>query len=95
MGEILKAGGVSYSSVVKTTIMYIFLLYLLLYLVIFFIMLTKCFFSHRLADLKDFKKVNEIYAKCKSGIEKFILHAIVFPVLNSNVLLTSEGSYTS
>ncbi|KAF5461099.1 hypothetical protein F2P56_020920, partial [Juglans regia] len=37
MGEILKAGGASYASVVKTTIM--------------------------LADLKDFKKVNEIYAK--------------------------------
>ncbi|GJW40400.1 reactive intermediate deaminase A, chloroplastic [Tanacetum coccineum] len=37
MGEILKASGVSYSSVVKTTIM--------------------------LADLKDFKKVNEIYAE--------------------------------
>uniref|UniRef100_A0A7N0UVR4 Uncharacterized protein n=1 Tax=Kalanchoe fedtschenkoi TaxID=63787 RepID=A0A7N0UVR4_KALFE len=37
MGEILKAGGASYSSVVKTTIM--------------------------LADLKDFKTVNEIYAK--------------------------------
>ncbi|KAL0550066.1 hypothetical protein IC582_014564 [Cucumis melo] len=37
MGEILKAGGASYSSVVKTTIM--------------------------LADLKDFKKVNEIYGK--------------------------------
>ncbi|KAK4439797.1 Reactive Intermediate Deaminase A, chloroplastic [Sesamum alatum] len=39
MGEILKASGASYSSVVKTTIM--------------------------LADLQDFKKVNEIYAKCK------------------------------
>ncbi|KAL3821045.1 hypothetical protein ACJIZ3_006950 [Penstemon smallii] len=37
MGEILKASGASYSSVVKTTIM--------------------------LADLKDFKKVNEVYAK--------------------------------
>ncbi|XP_047334774.1 reactive Intermediate Deaminase A, chloroplastic isoform X1 [Impatiens glandulifera] len=37
MGEILKAGGADYSSVVKTTIM--------------------------LADLNDFKKVNEIYAK--------------------------------
>ncbi|CAH9083568.1 unnamed protein product [Cuscuta europaea] len=37
MGEILKAGGVSYSNVVKTTIL--------------------------LADLKDFKAVNEIYAK--------------------------------
>ncbi|KAI0495201.1 hypothetical protein KFK09_025351 [Dendrobium nobile] len=37
MGEILKASGASYSSVVKTTIM--------------------------LADLKDFKKVNEIYSK--------------------------------
>ncbi|KAJ1407904.1 YjgF/YER057c/UK114 family [Sesbania bispinosa] len=37
MGEILKSGGSSYSSVVKTTIL--------------------------LADLKDFKKVNEIYAK--------------------------------
>ncbi|XP_068668419.1 reactive Intermediate Deaminase A, chloroplastic [Aristolochia californica] len=37
MGEILKASSLSYSSVVKTTIM--------------------------LADLKDFKKVNEIYAK--------------------------------
>ncbi|GKB23011.1 reactive intermediate deaminase A, chloroplastic [Tanacetum coccineum] len=37
MGKILKASGVSYSSVVKTTIM--------------------------LADLKDFKKVNEIYAE--------------------------------
>ncbi|KAG9454042.1 hypothetical protein H6P81_006946 [Aristolochia fimbriata] len=37
MGEILKASGLSYPSVVKTTIM--------------------------LADLKDFKKVNEIYAK--------------------------------
>ncbi|CAN8258667.1 unnamed protein product [Cochlearia groenlandica] len=37
MGEILKASGVDYSSVVKTTIM--------------------------LADLADFKKVNEIYAK--------------------------------
>ncbi|XP_043689227.1 reactive Intermediate Deaminase A, chloroplastic-like isoform X1 [Telopea speciosissima] len=37
MGEILKASGASYSSVVKTTIM--------------------------LADLNDFKKVNEIYGK--------------------------------
>ncbi|KFK39370.1 hypothetical protein AALP_AA3G236000 [Arabis alpina] len=37
MGEILKASGTDYSSVVKTTIM--------------------------LADLADFKKVNEIYAK--------------------------------
>ncbi|KAH0987166.1 hypothetical protein GBA52_014343 [Prunus armeniaca] len=37
MGEILKASGANYSSVVKTTIL--------------------------LADLKDFKKVNEIYAK--------------------------------
>ncbi|KAJ4760733.1 Endoribonuclease L-PSP family protein [Rhynchospora pubera] len=37
MGEILKASGASYSSVVKTTIM--------------------------LADLGDFKKVNEVYAK--------------------------------
>ncbi len=37
MGEILKSGGASYSSIVKTTIL--------------------------LADLKDFKKVNEIYAK--------------------------------
>ncbi|KAK1283132.1 hypothetical protein QJS10_CPB21g00940 [Acorus calamus] len=37
MGEILKASGATYASVVKTTIM--------------------------LADLKDFKKVNEIYAK--------------------------------
>ncbi|KAK1582646.1 hypothetical protein Q3G72_016958 [Acer saccharum] len=37
MGEILKASGADYSSVVKTTIM--------------------------LADLKDFKKVNKIYAK--------------------------------
>ena len=24
-----------------------------------------CFISHMLADLKDFKKVNEIYAKCE------------------------------
>nr|GMD51345.1 reactive Intermediate Deaminase A, chloroplastic-like [Ipomoea batatas]GME15420.1 reactive Intermediate Deaminase A, chloroplastic-like [Ipomoea batatas] len=37
IGEILKAGGVNYSNVVKTTIL--------------------------LADLKDFKTVNEIYAK--------------------------------
>ncbi|XP_022768053.1 reactive Intermediate Deaminase A, chloroplastic-like [Durio zibethinus] len=37
MGEILKASGVDYSSMVKTTII--------------------------LADLKDFRKVNEIYAK--------------------------------
>ncbi|KAG0499441.1 hypothetical protein HPP92_003678 [Vanilla planifolia] len=37
MGEILKASGATYSSVVKTTIM--------------------------LADLKDFKKVNDIYSK--------------------------------
>ncbi|THU51361.1 hypothetical protein C4D60_Mb06t30230 [Musa balbisiana] len=37
MGEILKASGATYTSVVKTTIM--------------------------LADLQDFKKVNEIYAK--------------------------------
>ncbi|PKA51775.1 hypothetical protein AXF42_Ash008004 [Apostasia shenzhenica] len=37
IGEILKASGASYSSVVKTTIM--------------------------LADLKDFKKVNDIYSK--------------------------------
>jgi len=37
MGEILKASGAHYSSVVKTTIM--------------------------LADLNDFKKVNEVYAK--------------------------------
>ncbi|KAJ0984471.1 hypothetical protein J5N97_002827 [Dioscorea zingiberensis] len=37
MGEILKAGGADYTSVVKTTIM--------------------------LADLKDFKTVNEIYSK--------------------------------
>ncbi|KAG2390853.1 Reactive Intermediate Deaminase [Vigna angularis] len=46
MGEILKAGGASYSSVVKTTIM--------------------------LADLKDFKKVNEIYAKCEFCIVNFV-----------------------
>ncbi|KAE8693407.1 UK114 protein [Hibiscus syriacus] len=37
MGEIQKASGADYSSVVKTTVM--------------------------LADLKDIKKVNEIYAK--------------------------------
>ena len=24
-----------------------------------------CFYGFRLADLKDFKKVNEIYAKCE------------------------------
>ncbi|XP_021755754.1 reactive Intermediate Deaminase A, chloroplastic-like [Chenopodium quinoa] len=42
MGEILKASGASYSSVVKTTIM--------------------------LSDLKDFKKVNEIYAKYFSSV---------------------------
>ncbi|KAL2944596.1 Reactive Intermediate Deaminase A chloroplastic [Bienertia sinuspersici] len=42
MGEILKAGGANYSSVVKTTIM--------------------------LADLKDFKKVNEIYGKYFSSV---------------------------
>jgi len=41
MGEILKAGGASYDSVVKTTIM--------------------------LADLGDFKAVNEIYAKYFPG----------------------------
>eukprot|EP00246_Nothoceros_aenigmaticus_P014050 TRINITY_DN516_c0_g1_i1.p1 TRINITY_DN516_c0_g1~~TRINITY_DN516_c0_g1_i1.p1 ORF type:complete len:227 (+),score=30.58 TRINITY_DN516_c0_g1_i1:38-718(+) len=41
MGEILKAGGAGYSSVVKTTIM--------------------------LADLADFKAVNEIYAKYFPG----------------------------
>ncbi|KAG6420810.1 hypothetical protein SASPL_117349 [Salvia splendens] len=45
MGEILKASGASYASVVKTTIMWVLLL--------------------QLADLKDFKKVNEIYAKCE------------------------------
>ncbi|KAK6269652.1 hypothetical protein POUND7_006757 [Theobroma cacao] len=44
MGEILKASGADYSSVVKTTIM--------------------------LADLKDFKKVNEIYAKCECNSVK-------------------------
>ncbi|XP_010276085.1 PREDICTED: reactive Intermediate Deaminase A, chloroplastic isoform X2 [Nelumbo nucifera] len=44
MGEILKASGASYSSVVKTTIM--------------------------LVDLQDFKKVNEIYAKYKLGLQQ-------------------------
>ncbi|KZV37952.1 Endoribonuclease L-PSP family protein [Dorcoceras hygrometricum] len=39
MGEIHKASGANYSSVVKITIV--------------------------LADLKDFKKVNEIYANCE------------------------------
>ncbi|GKD46985.1 reactive intermediate deaminase A, chloroplastic-like protein [Tanacetum coccineum] len=40
IGELLKASGTTYSSVVKTTIM--------------------------LANMKDFKKVNEIYVKCSS-----------------------------
>lgn len=66
MGEILKSGGASYSSVVKTTILYgicalpYFELYWMLqddYIILFI--------SSRLADLKDFKKVNEIYAKCE------------------------------
>uniref|UniRef100_A0A9I9ECP0 Uncharacterized protein n=1 Tax=Cucumis melo TaxID=3656 RepID=A0A9I9ECP0_CUCME len=55
MGEILKAGGASYSSVVKTTI-------------IKSTKYTFCRFTrwvdvgvNKLADLKDFKKVNEIY----------------------------------
>ncbi|KAH1239536.1 Reactive Intermediate Deaminase A, chloroplastic [Glycine max] len=50
MGEILKSGGASYSSVVKTTILY-----------------ESCALPYfeLLADLKDFKKVNEIYAKCE------------------------------
>ncbi|KAI5674802.1 hypothetical protein M9H77_15166 [Catharanthus roseus] len=54
MGEILKASGASYSSVVKTTIM--------------------------LADLKDFKKVNEIYAKCESTV----LKPMIIPFLKKN-----------
>ncbi|KAF6173317.1 hypothetical protein GIB67_027012 [Kingdonia uniflora] len=52
MGEILKASGASYSSVVKTTIM--------------------------LADLKDFKKVNEIYAKCEFFYSSKISYFFVY-----------------
>lgn len=77
MGEILKAGGADYSSVVKTTIMYdsssLFSSILLLRLIgvdIFKwisinVLLFLWFSSCRLADLKDFKTVNEIYAKCE------------------------------
>ena len=37
-----------------------------------------CFMYSRLADLKDFKKVNEIYAKCESyHLEAFLFHLIV------------------
>ncbi|KAG9143199.1 hypothetical protein Leryth_010122 [Lithospermum erythrorhizon] len=60
MGEILKASGASYSSVVKTTIMYAFLASS------FFILLTI-----RLADLNDFKKVNEVYDREETTKEKW------------------------
>ncbi|KAG0580421.1 hypothetical protein KC19_4G171800 [Ceratodon purpureus] len=46
MGEILKAAGADYGSVVKTTIM--------------------------LADLADFKAVNEIYGKCTCHVHNFL-----------------------
>ncbi|XP_022876859.1 reactive Intermediate Deaminase A, chloroplastic-like [Olea europaea var. sylvestris] len=61
MGEILKASGASYSSVLKTTIM--------------------------LADLKDFKKVNEIYAKS-------VVVWMVFDLLvKSSFSITCSGSF--
>ncbi|KAK9072965.1 hypothetical protein SSX86_007287 [Deinandra increscens subsp. villosa] len=56
MGEILKASGASYSSVVKTTIM--------------------------LADLKDFKKVNEIYAKFGEIHEMNVTPIVTVPLVN-------------
>lgn len=73
MGEILKAGGASYSSVVKTTIMYEFLA-LCSWSLLHFGNVTSFwgFISCRLADLKDFKKVNEIYAKCEFCIVNFV-----------------------
>lgn len=71
MGEILKAGGADYSSVVKTTIMYEFFCHFLLPCLILWsqdldkedvsLIVLPC----RLADLGDFQKVNEIYGKCK------------------------------
>lgn len=73
MGEILKAGGASYSSVVKTTIMYeVFSLPQFDYIECWhqddqFLPFNTC----RLADLKDFKKVNDIYAKCEFCTSKF------------------------
>lgn len=68
MGEILKASGADYSSVVKTTIMYVFVRqnqYLYEILNLRKQKRSYWFFCHRLADLNDFKKVNEIYAKCE------------------------------
>lgn len=76
MGEILKASGANYSSVVKTTIMYVILICFFHGLAYIqsphnkFIFLQHFKYDHvllicRLADLKDFKKVNEIYAKCE------------------------------
>ncbi|CAH8383308.1 unnamed protein product [Eruca vesicaria subsp. sativa] len=63
MGEILKASGADYSSVVKTTIMYILLNVIIYPFEFFESNIFRIFLCHRLADLGDFKKVNEIYAK--------------------------------
>lgn len=68
MGEILTSGGASYASVVKTTILYEWFVLSLVQLCIWVV--ARCrrlisFISSRLADLKDFKKVNDIYAKCE------------------------------
>ena len=69
MGQILKAGGAKYCSVVKTTIMYVLFQQRSFIHMIFESKNTKFislfFFGHRLADLADFKKVNEIYGKCE------------------------------
>lgn len=67
MGEILKASGADYSSVVKTTIMYVLFKRIIIHLSFEKKIqnLISLILSHRLADLGDFKKVNEIYAKCE------------------------------
>lgn len=57
----------------------------------FFFFFIICFSVYRLADLKDFKKVNEIYAKCEytssvcrsfilSETESYIVKCLIHPI---------------
>ena len=90
MGEILKASGASYASVVKTTIMYEHILYMELLFCSKYCDLEEWFCSCtcRLADLQDFKKVNEIYGKCKFWVTVTLPSAI--PLFNRWVVRVPE-----
>ncbi|KAL4183066.1 hypothetical protein AMTRI_Chr11g153330 [Amborella trichopoda] len=83
IGEILRASGASYSSVVKTTVLYGFDTTTFIYNFLLKDLHAKKTYElilDRLADMKDFKTVNEIYAKC-ANILNTVFSSFVIPIV--------------